>query len=100
MRKIKVQKNIVMTIIILIIIFFVSIYTLSRTDYVISENLFIGVMIGLLILKIIGIITIVKIFKSNNIKPEKALLCIIIPFCKILKIYCFFLLTIIFYYVY
>ena len=36
MRKIKVQKNIVMSIIILIIVFFVSIYTLSRTDYVIS----------------------------------------------------------------
>lgn len=86
MRKIKVQKNIVMSIIILIIVFFVSIYTLSRTDYVISENLFIGVMVGLLILTIIGIITIVKIFKSNNIKPEKALLCIIIPFCIIITV--------------
>ena len=84
MKKIKVQKNLVIPIIILIIVFFVSIYTLSTSDYVISKNSFIGVMVGLLILTIIGIIAIIKIFNSNIIKPEKALLCIIIPFCIII----------------
>lgn len=84
MKKINISKPVIIVIAILIILFFTSIYTLTTSDYVVTQNVLLWVIIGLFVFTILGIIAIIKIYKRKEIKPEKALLFILPIFCILL----------------
>ena len=86
MKKNKISIKLVIFLFILIIVFFTSIYTLQKADYVVSQNVLLGVIIGLLVFTIIGFIAIIKICNKKELKPEKALLFILPIFCVLLFI--------------
>lgn len=81
MKKINIPKLLSIPIVILIIVLYIAIYTITSSNYVVEKNILIFVILGLFILIILGIIAIVKIYYKTEIKPEKALLFIMIPFC-------------------
>ncbi len=81
MKKINIPRTLLIPIIILLITFFVSIYTLYTSNYVVSTNTLLGILIGLLLFTVIGIFVIIKIHNKKEIKPEKALLFILPIFC-------------------
>ena len=81
MKKIKIPKLLSISIIILIIVLYIATYTIISSNYVVEQNVIIFVILGLFIFAILGIIAIIKIYYKTEIKPEKALLFIMIPFC-------------------
>lgn len=66
MKKNKISIKLVIFLFILIIVFFTSIYTLQKADYVVSQNVLLGVIIGLLVFTIIGFIAIIKIYNKKS----------------------------------
>ena len=84
MKKVKIP--LVIAIIILIIVFFNSIYVLVNADREITDNVLGLIILGLLVITIISAIAIVKIYKKEEIKHEKALLIIMPIFCILLSI--------------
>ena len=84
MKKVKIP--LVIAIIILIIVFFNSIYVLVNADREITDNVLGLIILGLLVITIISAIAIVKIYKKEEIKPEKALLIIMPIFCILFSI--------------
>lgn len=81
MKKIILSKSLIIAILILIVVFFTSIYTILTSEYAVSKNVLLIIIMALLVLTIIGIIAMVKIDRKKEIKPEKALLFIMIIFC-------------------
>ena len=86
MKKIYLSKELVISIIIIIIVFFTSIYTLATANYAVNQKVLLVVIIGLLLFTILGVIAIIKIYRKKEIKPEKALLFIMPIFCILLFI--------------
>ena len=86
MKRINLPKGLIISIIILILVFFISIYTLATANYVVTQNVLLWVILGLLLFTILGVVAIIKIYRKKEIKPEKAMLLIMPIFCILLFI--------------
>lgn len=80
------RRTLIIAIIILIIVFINSIYVLCNSEKDITDTTLGFIILGLFIITIISAIFIVKIYKTKEIKPEKALLIIMPIFCILLSI--------------
>lgn len=80
------KRPLIIAIIMLVIVFINSIYVLYNAHKDITDTILGFIILGLFIITIVSAIVIIKIYKTKEIKPEKALLVIMPIFCILLSI--------------
>ena len=81
MKKINVSKKIILCILVLIIIWAISTYTIVIGEKDVSQQTLWWIIVGMLVYTIAGTTITIKIFYKKEIKPEKAVLYILLVFC-------------------
>lgn len=86
MGKMKISKQLVIFILILLIVWAIAIYTISISEKDVSQQTVWLIIAGMLVYTIVGIIVTIKIYHKKEIKPEKAVLYIMLVFCTLFMV--------------